>query len=69
MATLPFLTLPLVAQSGVQTQAVVTVMPKSGDETLNIPEAQVQATSMASAARSQVGPRYAANNRDCKSSY
>jgi hypothetical protein len=36
-------TLPLWAQSGVQTQTVVTVLPKSGDQTLTIPENQVQA--------------------------
>jgi hypothetical protein len=36
-------TLPLLAQSGVQTQTVVTVIPKSGNETLTIPQAQVQA--------------------------
>ncbi len=36
-------TLPLLAQSGVQTQTVVTVMPKSGNETLTIPATQVQA--------------------------
>jgi hypothetical protein len=35
--------LPLLAQSGVQTQTVVTVLPKSGDQTLTIPQAQVQA--------------------------
>ena len=35
--------LPLFAQSGVQTQSVVTVMPKSGDQILTIPETQVQA--------------------------
>jgi hypothetical protein len=36
-------TLPLSAQSGVQTQTVVTVMPKSGNQTLTIPATQVQA--------------------------
>jgi len=36
-------TLPVLAQSGVQTQTVVTVLPKSGDQTLTIPENQVQA--------------------------
>src|SRR5277367_484574 len=35
--------LPLLAQSGVQTQTVVTVLPKSGNQTLTIPETQVQA--------------------------
>jgi hypothetical protein len=36
--------LPLLAQSGVQTQTVVTVMPKSGNRPLTITQAQVQAT-------------------------
>ncbi len=36
-------TIPLLAQSGVQTQTVVTVIPKSGDQILTIPENQVQA--------------------------
>jgi hypothetical protein len=44
MASLPLVTFPLSAQDGVQTQTVVTVIPKSGNETLTIPEAQVQAT-------------------------
>ena len=35
--------LPLLAQSGVQTQTVVTVLPKSGNQTLTIPETHVQA--------------------------
>ncbi len=35
--------LPLLAQNGVQTQTVVTVMPKSGDQILTIPLSQVQA--------------------------
>ena len=43
MASLPFLA-SLVRADGVQTQTVVTVMPKSGDQTLTIPESQVQAT-------------------------
>ncbi len=34
---------PLLAQNGVQTQTVVTVMPKSGDQILTIPENEVQA--------------------------
>src|SRR5271170_1212151 len=37
-------TLPSFAQSGVQAQAVVTVMPKSGNQDLTIPQNQVQAT-------------------------
>ena len=37
-------TLPLLAQNGVQAQTVVTVMPKTGDQDLTIPEIQVQAT-------------------------
>jgi hypothetical protein len=44
MWSFPFLTLPLHAQDGVQAQTVVTVMPKSGNSTLTIPESQVQAT-------------------------
>ena len=44
MAGLPFLTISSFAQSGVQTQTVVTVMPRNGDETLTIPATQVQAT-------------------------
>ena len=36
-------TIPLLAQSGVQTQTVVTVIPKSGDQILTISENQVQA--------------------------
>lgn len=44
MASLPLVTFPLSAQDGVQTQTVVTVIPKSGNQTLTIPEAQVQAT-------------------------
>jgi hypothetical protein len=43
MASLPFLSVSSFAQSGVQAQTVVTVMPKSGDQTLTIPEAQVKA--------------------------
>jgi hypothetical protein len=35
--------IPLCAQNGVQTQTVVTVIPKSGDQTLTIPLTQVQA--------------------------
>ncbi len=44
VASLSFVTFPSFAQSGVQTQTVVTVIPKKGDETLTIPETQVQAT-------------------------
>jgi hypothetical protein len=43
MATAPFLTTPAFSQSGVQAQTVVTVMPKKGDQPLNITESQVQA--------------------------
>jgi len=43
-ASLLFVTVSSFAQSGTQTQTVVTVMPKSGNEVLNIPESQVQAT-------------------------
>src|SRR5271156_1986500 len=35
--------LPLLAQSGGQPQTVVTVLPKSGNQTLAIPETHVQA--------------------------
>ena len=44
MASLSFFTVSLFAQTGTPTQTVVTVMPKSGNETLTIPESQVQAT-------------------------
>jgi hypothetical protein len=44
MACLPLFPSPASAQGGVQAQTVVTVMPKSGSETLTIPESQVQAT-------------------------
>lgn len=44
MASFPFLAVSSFAQTGAQTQTVVTVMPKSGNQILTIPESQVQAT-------------------------
>ena len=37
LAGWPMAAFPLLAQNGVQTQTVVTVMPKSGDQILTIP--------------------------------